>query len=60
MELMQAYYLRQCGLHQLPFLLDANSGWARLIEVLDDMADKLPASTPMVAQDFIEMAEFLK
>lgn len=60
MEVMRAYYLRQCGLHLLPFLLDEGSGWLRLIDVLDDMATKLPASTPMVAQDFTEMAELLK
>lgn len=54
---MRTYY-RECGVELLPFLKDQR-GWAQLIDVLDTFARVIPASGPLVLQDFKEMEALL-
>jgi hypothetical protein len=54
---MQRYY-RDCGLELLPFRKDERN-WHQLIEVLDDFARKIPASSLAVAQELDDMERMI-
>lgn len=54
---MRRYY-RECGIELLPFLMD-QKGFEQLIEVLDEFARTVPASTLAVLQEFEEMETLL-
>jgi len=54
---MRTYY-RECGIELLPFLKDQR-GWEQLIDVLEAFARSVPASGPVVLQEFKEMEALL-
>ena len=54
---MRTYY-RECGIELLPFLKD-QEGWGQLINVLESFGHSVPASQPMVLQEFKEMEALL-
>ena len=54
---MRTYY-RECGIELLPFLKD-QAGWGQLINVLESFGHSVPASQPMVLQEFKEMEALL-
>jgi SIR2-like domain len=59
-ELMLGFkrYYRECDIELLPFLKD-QKGWDQLLDVLDDLANKLPASELAVLQELKEMEGLL-
>lgn len=54
---MRTYY-RECGIELVPFLKD-HGGWEQLISVLEAWAKSVPASAPLVSQQFKEMESLL-
>ena len=54
---MRTYY-RECGIELLAFLKD-QAGWGQLINVLESFGHSVPASQPMVLQEFKEMKALL-
>lgn len=46
---METYYLRECGIQLIPFLRD-HRDHKQLLEVLEDFAQRIPASAPLVLQ----------
>lgn len=46
---METYYLRECGIQLMPFLRDQKDH-GQLLDVLEDFAQKMPASAPLVLQ----------
>ena len=59
MRSLRQYYKAECGIHLLPFLRDLKD-WNQLLDVVDEYARSVPASTPMVVQEFQDMKELLK
>jgi len=57
MLVMKSYY-REFGLELLPFLKDLR-GWYQLLEVLDEFAVTLRASSLSVSKDLLEMERLL-
>ena len=51
---MQDYYLRECGIQLIPFLRDQKDHH-QLLEVLEDFAERMPASAPLVLQEEQEL-----
>ena len=58
MRSLKNYYLAECGIELIPFLRD-HKDWDQLLDVLDEFARHLPASEPMVLQEFNEMEAML-
>ncbi|HEY3489801.1 MAG TPA: SIR2 family protein [Candidatus Deferrimicrobiaceae bacterium] len=58
MRSLKRYYLEACGIELLPYLRD-HRDWRQLLEVLEAFARLVPASDPMVLQDFKEMENLL-
>lgn len=54
---MRDYY-DQCGIGLLPFLKD-RKGWDQLLDVIEDLGSKAPASQLMLADEFAEMARWM-
>lgn len=46
---METYYLRECGIQLIPFLRDQKDR-DQLLNVLEDFAQRMPASAPLVLQ----------
>jgi hypothetical protein len=46
---METYYLRECGIQLIPFLRDQKDR-DQLLDVLEDFAQQMPASAPLVLQ----------
>lgn len=46
---METYYMKECGIQLIPFLRDQKD-WDQLLEVLEDFAQKTPASAPLALQ----------
>jgi SIR2-like domain len=44
---METYYLRECGIQLIPFLRD-HKDHDQLLDVLEDFAQRMPASAPLV------------
>ncbi len=51
---LEAYYLGECGIQLIPFLRD-NKDRDQLLDILDDFAQRIPASAPLVLQKAQEM-----
>jgi len=47
---METYYLRECGIQLIPFLRD-HKDRDQLLDVLEDFAQRVPASAPLVLQN---------
>ena len=58
MRSLRRYYLEQCGIELIPFLRD-HRDWNQLVEVTEDFASKVPATSSMVLQDLKEMGDLL-
>jgi hypothetical protein len=58
MRQMKSYYLKECGIELLPFLRDEKD-LDQLIDVLEEFAKLIPASTPLVVQKAQEMKALL-
>lgn len=58
LEKMKSYYRTECDVHLIPFLLD-HKGFDQLIDVLEDFAQRIPASEPAVLLKMREMEEWL-
>jgi hypothetical protein len=54
---MRTYY-RECGVELLPFLKDQR-GWDQLIDVLETFGRLVPASSPLLLQEFKDMEALL-
>jgi len=46
---METYYLTECGIQLIPFLRD-QKGWDQLLDVLENFAQRMPASAPLALQ----------
>jgi hypothetical protein len=46
---METYYLRECGIQLVPFLRDQKD-FEQLFDVLEDFAQRIPASEPLVLE----------
>lgn len=60
-ELMQSlkrYYQKECGIELIPFLRDEKD-WDMLLDVVDELAEKIPANDLMILQEFKEMEDLL-
>ncbi len=55
---LKSYYLRECGLHLIPFSRDEKN-YEQLIDVLEHFARTLPASNPMVLHKRQQMEAML-
>jgi hypothetical protein len=51
---MEKYYLRECGIELIPFLRD-HKDRDQLLDVLEDFAQRMPASDPLVLQQAEEL-----
>ncbi len=56
---MQAYYMRECGIQLIPFLRDQKDH-EQLLEVLEDFAQRMPASAPLVLQQEQELEDLAR
>jgi hypothetical protein len=59
MRRLEAYYRDECGVQLIPFSLDGR-GYDQLIEVLEEFARQIPATSPLVMQEKLEMKALLK
>nr|WP_320051422.1 SIR2 family protein [uncultured Desulfuromonas sp.] len=55
---METYFRRECGIKLIPFLRDEKD-WDMLLDVVDHLAEKVPASDLMTLQAFKEMEGLL-
>jgi hypothetical protein len=55
---LKEYYLRDCGIELIPFLMD-EKGHDQLLEVLDSYAANAPAGAPLNIQKLVEMGRML-
>lgn len=55
---MKNYYQRECGIELIDFVRDEKD-WDMLLDVVDCLAEKVPASNLMVLQEFKEMEDLL-
>ena len=55
---LKSYYLSECGIELIPFLLD-DKNWEQLLDVLEQFAQRIPASAPMVLKKAQEMEDLL-
>lgn len=58
MRSLKRYYLEECGMQLIPYLRDQKD-WDQLLDVLEDFARLVPASNPLVVQEFKEMGDLL-
>lgn len=58
MRQMKSYYLKECGIELLPFLRDQRD-YDQLIDVLEEYAKLVPASTPLVIEKARQMEALL-
>jgi len=58
MRRLEAYYRDECGVQLIPFSLDSR-GYDQLIEVLEEFARHIPATSPLVVQEKLEMRALL-
>ena len=56
---MRDYYLRECGIELIPFLRDQKDH-SQLLEVLEDFAQRMPASAPLVLQEEQELEDLAR
>jgi hypothetical protein len=56
---MESYYLQECGIQLIPFLRD-NKDRHQLIEVLENFAQSMPASAPLVLKQEQLLEELAK
>lgn len=56
---MRDYYLRECGIELIPFLRDQKDH-SQLLEVLEDFAQRIPASAPLVLQEEQELEDLAR
>jgi|SRR5579859_562871 len=56
---MKTYYLRECGIQLIPFLRDQKDH-EQLLEVLEDFAQRIPASAPLMLQEEHVLAELAR
>jgi hypothetical protein len=56
---MQDYYLRECGIELIPFVRDQKDHY-QLLEVLEDFAQRMPASAPLVLQQQQELEDLAR
>lgn len=55
---METYFRRECGIKLIPFWRD-DKDWDMLLDVVDTLAEKVPASDRMVLQELNEMEDLL-
>lgn len=55
---METYFRRECGIKLIPFWRDEKD-WDMLLDVVDTLAEKVPASDLMVLQELNEMEDLL-
>ena len=55
---LQTYYMSECGIQLIPFLRD-DKDWEQLIDVVEQFAQRIPASAPLVLQKAQEMEGLL-
>jgi hypothetical protein len=53
---LENYYLSQCGIQLIPFLRDSKDR-DQVLDVLEDFAQRIPASAPLVLQKTLEMEQ---
>ncbi len=56
---LETYYREECGVQLIPFALDGR-GYYQLIDVLEEFARQIPATTPLVMEEKLEMRALLK
>ncbi|MGE0639328.1 MAG: SIR2 family protein [Thermoanaerobaculia bacterium] len=59
MRRLRTYYREECGIELVPFALDGR-GYDQLIDVLEAFAKEIPAATPLVMQEKLEMRALLE
>jgi hypothetical protein len=55
---MDIYYRNECGIELIPFLRDEKD-WEQLLDVIEAFADGMPASSPLVQQEMLDMENLL-
>lgn len=55
---LKTYYMSECGIQLIPFLRD-DKDWEQLIDVVEQFAQRIPASAPLVLQKAQEMEDLL-
>jgi hypothetical protein len=55
---LREYYLRDCSIELIPFLMD-EKGHDQLLDIVEHLADKVPAAEPMKLQKILEMGKML-
>jgi SIR2-like domain len=55
---MDAYYRNECGIELLPFRRDEKD-WEQLLDVIENFAEGMPASNPLVQQEMQDMENLL-
>jgi SIR2-like domain len=58
MRQLKSYYLKECGIELIPFLRDERD-FDQLIDVLEEFARLVPASTPLIIEKALEMEGLL-
>lgn len=58
-EFLENYYATECNVQLIPFLRDEND-WGQLLNVLEEFADKIPISEPLMAQERLVMEKLIE
>jgi hypothetical protein len=56
---LRAYYLHECGIELIPFRRDEND-WEQLLEVIEEFAQRMPGSSPLMLQRMQDMENLLR
>ena len=59
MRRLEAYYRDECGVQLIPYSLDGR-GYDQLIDVLEEFSSQIPATSPLVVQEKLEMRALLE
>ena len=57
-QTLKSYYLSECDIQLLPFRRD-DKDWDQLLDIIEDFAQRIPASDPLVLQKRQEMEDLL-
>ena len=59
MSRMETYFLRECGIQLIPYMRDQKDH-KQLLDVLEDFAQRIPASEPLALEKERALEEFAR